>query len=83
MELFWAIIIGVAAGIIAKLLVPGDRELSGFILTALLGVIGAYAALWASRKFGLGDGATVLTPVATLIGACVILGLWAVTTRRH
>lgn len=83
MEMLWAIIIGAAAGIIAKFLVPGDRELSGFILTAILGVIGAYAALWASRRFGLADGASLLTPVAALIGACVILGLWAATARRR
>ena len=83
MDMLWALIIGIFAGIIAKLLVPGDREISGFILTALLGVVGAVAASWASRKFGLLDTEQASIPVVAIGGAVVVLGLWAATTPRR
>jgi hypothetical protein len=41
MGIIWTIIIGFAAGLIAKFIMPGDNEPSGFILTALLGIVGA------------------------------------------
>jgi uncharacterized membrane protein YeaQ/YmgE (transglycosylase-associated protein family) len=50
MGLIWTIIIGFVAGVIAKFLMPGKHEPSGFILTTLLGVVGAFVAtyLWPS-----------------------------------
>jgi len=83
MDMLWAIIVGIFAGIIAKLLVPGDREISGFIMTAVLGVIGAVAASWASRKFGLLDSEQASIPVVAIGGAIIVLGLWAATARRR
>ena len=52
MTVIWTIIIGLVAGIVAKFLVPGDREPSGFILTALLGVAGAFLATWLGQALG-------------------------------
>ena len=36
MGIIWTIIIGFVAGVIAKFLMPGDNEPSGFILTTIL-----------------------------------------------
>jgi len=83
MDMLWAIVIGIIAGVIAKTLMQGDREMSGFILTAVLGVSGAIAASWASRKFGLLDNGPVAAPLAAMGGAVVVLGLWVVLTRRR
>jgi uncharacterized membrane protein YeaQ/YmgE (transglycosylase-associated protein family) len=41
MGIIWTIVIGLIAGIVAKFLVPGKNEPSGFVLTAILGVVGA------------------------------------------
>ena len=41
MGILWTIIIGFIAGVIAKLLHPGPNEPSGFILTTVLGIVGA------------------------------------------
>jgi len=41
MGIIWTIIIGFVAGVIAKLIMPGDNEPSGFILTTILGIVGA------------------------------------------
>ena len=41
MGILWTIIIGFVAGVLAKLITPGDNEPSGFILTTLLGIVGS------------------------------------------
>ena len=41
MSILWTIIIGFVAGVIAKFLHPGPNEPSGFILTTILGIVGA------------------------------------------
>src|SRR5215217_6687489 len=46
MGIIWTIIIGFVAGIIAKFLHPGPNEPSGFILTTILGIIGAFVATY-------------------------------------
>ncbi len=46
MGIFWTIIIGFLAGIVAKLIMPGRNEPSGFVLTTILGVVGAFLATY-------------------------------------
>ncbi len=81
MYILWTVLIGLIAGIIAKFLVPGDREPSGFILTALLGVVGAFLASWLGRSlnlYGPGEGAGL---IGAVIGAVIILVGWGAMTR--
>ena len=52
MGILWTIIIGFVAGVIAKFLFPGDREPSGFVMTALLGVVGAFVATFIGQALG-------------------------------
>ena len=48
MGIIWTIIIGFVAGVIAKFIMPGSNEPSGFVLTAILGIVGAFvASFWA------------------------------------
>ncbi|MGY4454330.1 putative membrane protein YeaQ/YmgE (transglycosylase-associated protein family) [Bradyrhizobium sp. i1.3.1] len=56
MSIIWTIIIGFVAGVIAKFIMPGDNEPSGFILTTILGIVGAFVA-------------TYLWPVTRLVSA--------------
>jgi uncharacterized membrane protein YeaQ/YmgE (transglycosylase-associated protein family) len=46
MEFIWTIIIGFIAGVIAKFIMPGPNEPQGFILTAILGIVGAFVATY-------------------------------------
>ena len=39
MGILWTILIGFVAGVLAKLITPGDNETSGFILTTILGIV--------------------------------------------
>jgi len=49
MHTLWIIIIGFIAGVIAKLVTPGENEPQGFILTTLLGIVGAFVASYVGR----------------------------------
>ena len=42
MGILWTILIGFIAGIIAKFVTPGKNEPQGFILTTVLGIVGAF-----------------------------------------
>ena len=44
MSIIWTIVIGFIAGVIAKFLMPGKNEPAGFVLTTLLGIVGALVA---------------------------------------
>jgi uncharacterized membrane protein YeaQ/YmgE (transglycosylase-associated protein family) len=76
MELLGAIIIGFLAGIVAKLITPGRPKPQGFILTTVLGIVGAVVAKFLGEAMGLygpGDSAGFLGAV---IGAVIILLIW-------
>ena len=60
MGILWTILIGFIAGVLAKLITPGDNEPSGFILTTLLGIVGAFVATYLGQALGwyhAGEGA--------------------------
>ncbi|MHC2295453.1 GlsB/YeaQ/YmgE family stress response membrane protein [Bradyrhizobium barranii] len=50
MSIIWTIIIGFVAGVIAKFIMPGDNEPSGFILTTILGIVGAFFATYLGQS---------------------------------
>src|ERR1700722_3295451 len=70
------IIVGFVAGILARLLSPGPNNPSGFILTTVLGIVGAFLATWIGQAIGHyepGEGAGFITAT---IGALVVLFIW-------
>ena len=83
MGIIWTIIVGLVAGVIAKFIMLGSNEPSGFVLTALLGVVGAVVATYLGRAFGWytpGQGAGL---IGAVVGAMVVLFVWgAIATRR-
>ena len=52
MGIIWTIIIGFLAGVIAKFIMPGPNEPQGFILTAILGIVGAFVASFLGQMLG-------------------------------
>jgi uncharacterized membrane protein YeaQ/YmgE (transglycosylase-associated protein family) len=74
--ILWVIIVGFVAGIIARLLSPGPNKPSGFILTTVLGIVGAFLATWVGQAighYGPDQGAGFITAT---IGALVVLFIW-------
>ena len=57
MGIIWTILIGFVAGVIAKLVTPGSDEPSGFILTTVLGIVGAFVASGSAKPWdGIAPG---------------------------
>jgi uncharacterized membrane protein YeaQ/YmgE (transglycosylase-associated protein family) len=83
MSIIWTIIIGFVAGIVAKFLHPGSsNEPSGFILTAALGIVGAFVATYLGQAIGwyrAGEGAGF---VGAVVGAIIVLVVWGVLAPR-
>lgn len=83
MSIIWTIIIGFIAGIIAKFVTPGSNEPSGFILTTILGIIGALVATFLGQAMGWyrpGEGAGL---VGAVVGAVIILVIWGMIAGRR
>lgn len=83
MGIIWTILIGFVAGIIAKLIFPGDREPSGFVLTTLLGVAGAFVASWLGQSIGLYGREDSVGLIGATIGAIIVLAVWGAMTRTR
>jgi uncharacterized membrane protein YeaQ/YmgE (transglycosylase-associated protein family) len=83
MSILWTIIIGFIAGVIAKFLMPGKNEPSGFILTTILGIVGAFVATFLGQALGFyspGEGAGF---IGAVIGAIVVLFVWGIFAKKN
>jgi uncharacterized membrane protein YeaQ/YmgE (transglycosylase-associated protein family) len=72
----WIIMVGFVAGIIARLLSPGPNNPSGFILTTVLGIAGAFLATFIGQTLGwyrIDQGAGF---IAATLGALAVLFIW-------
>lgn len=82
MGIIWTIIIGFIAGVIAKFITPGSNEPSGFVMTTILGIVGAFVATYLGQAMGWyapGQGAGL---VGAVVGAIVVLVVWAAISKR-
>lgn len=81
MGIIWTLIIGLLAGIVAKLLMPG-RDPGGFIITILLGIAGAFLATYLGQAVGwyqAGEGAGF---IGAVVGAVIILIIYRIIAKR-
>lgn len=76
MSILWIILIGFVAGIIARLLSPGPNNPSGFILTTVLGIAGAFIATWIGQTIGWYRPDQGAGFIGATIGALVVLFIW-------
>ncbi|EAR5955267.1 GlsB/YeaQ/YmgE family stress response membrane protein [Salmonella enterica] len=77
------IIFGLIAGVIAKLLMPG-RDGGGFILTCILGIVGAVVGGWLATMFGIGgsiSGFNLHSFLVAVVGAIVVLVIFCLLRR--
>lgn len=83
MSIIVTIIIGFLAGIVAKFLMPGPNEPSGFILTTILGIVGAFVASYLGQALGFygpGEGAGF---IGAVVGAVIVLAVWGMIARNR
>jgi uncharacterized membrane protein YeaQ/YmgE (transglycosylase-associated protein family) len=81
MGLLWTVIIGFLVGLIARAVMPG-RQIMGIILTTLLGIGGALLAGYAGQLLGYYKVGEPVGFVASVVGALVILFIWAKVMNR-
>ena len=80
MSLLWMLLIGLIAGAIAKLIMPG-KDPGGCIVTMLLGVAGAFVGGFLFRMLGIGgEGPAGL--IGAVIGALILLALYRMFVGR-
>jgi uncharacterized membrane protein YeaQ/YmgE (transglycosylase-associated protein family) len=82
MSILWTIVIGFVAGVLAKLIHPGPNEPSGFILTTLLGIAGAFVATYLGQAIGWYRADEAAGLIGATVGALIVLFVWGLFARR-
>jgi len=84
LNLIITLLIGLFAGIIAKAVMPGgSKEPSGWILTIVLGIAGAFVGNWVGGLFGLGAYGFIGQTLMAAVGAIIIIALLRLFTNRR
>jgi uncharacterized membrane protein YeaQ/YmgE (transglycosylase-associated protein family) len=79
-EIIWTIIVGFLEGVVAKFIMPGNNEPSGFVMTTILGIVGSILASYLGEALGwykAGEGAGFIGAVVGAIILLVIYGFFA------
>jgi len=83
MSIIWTIVIGFLAGVAAKLIMPGKNEPSGFILTTILGVVGAFVATFLGQALGWYRADEGAGFIGAIVGAVIVLAIWGFISSRR
>ena len=71
------------AGLVAKFIMPGDNEPSGFIMTTILGIVGAFVASYLGQALGwytAGEGAGF---IGAVVGAIIVLVIYGFVAGKR
>jgi uncharacterized membrane protein YeaQ/YmgE (transglycosylase-associated protein family) len=82
MHLIGTLVVGLIAGALAKLIMPG-RDPGGIVVTMLLGIAGSFVAGFLGRAIGWyrdpGSGPGI---TASIVGALILLAIYRIATGR-
>jgi uncharacterized membrane protein YeaQ/YmgE (transglycosylase-associated protein family) len=81
MSILWTIIIGLIVGIVAKFLMPG-RDPGGFVITAIIGVVGSVIATYLGQALGFCRPGESAGFIAAVLGSIILLFLYRMVTGR-
>jgi uncharacterized membrane protein YeaQ/YmgE (transglycosylase-associated protein family) len=81
MHILGWIVFGLVVGVVAKFLMPG-RDPGGFIITALLGMVGAVVGGFVGRMIGLYGEGDPIGFIMAVLGSIVVLVVYRVTMGR-
>lgn len=79
----WIVVVGFVAGIIARILSPGPNNPTGFILTVVLGVAGAFVATLIGQTIGWYRPDQGAGFIGATIGAVIVLFVWNRLVARN
>src|SRR5258706_7904343 len=84
MSILWTIIIGFVVGVIAKFIMPGDKsEPKGFILTSILGIVGAVVATYLGQAVGWDQLVPFAGFLGGVVGAVILLFVYGLIAGRQ
>jgi uncharacterized membrane protein YeaQ/YmgE (transglycosylase-associated protein family) len=81
LHIIGTIVIGFIVGVIAKLLMPG-RDPGGFIVTTLLGIVGAFVATYLGQAIGWYRPDQAAGFIGAVVGAIILLIVYRLLARR-
>jgi uncharacterized membrane protein YeaQ/YmgE (transglycosylase-associated protein family) len=81
MHLIGTIVIGFLAGVVAKLLTPG-RDPGGFIITTILGIVGAFVATYLGQAVGWYRADEGAGFIGAVVGAIILLVVYHMIANR-
>ena len=76
------IVFGLIVGIVAKFLMPG-RDPGGFIITTLLGIVGAVVGGWIGGALGIYGPGEPAGIIMAIVGAVLLLVAYRLVTGRR
>ena len=82
MTILWTILIGFLIGLVAKFLMPG-RDPGGFIITALIGIVGSFIATYLGAAMGWYQNGEPAGFIASVLGAIVLLMIYRMVTVKR
>jgi uncharacterized membrane protein YeaQ/YmgE (transglycosylase-associated protein family) len=82
MSFIYTVLIGLAAGAIAKLVMPG-KDPGGWIVTTLLGIAGAIVAKYLGQLVGLYAEGETAGFIGAVVGAVILLGAYRLITNSR
>lgn len=83
MSIILTALIGLVAGISARLIAPGRKGPFGFLLTSALGVAGAFSAAYLGQEAGWFRAGETVGLVSAMFGAVLVLLIWATLFRSR
>ena len=81
MHIVWTILLGLAAGIIAKLIYPG-RQNMGAIVTILLGIAGSFVASYGGQWLKIYQPGEAAGFIGSVVGALIILFVYSLFKKK-
>lgn len=85
MDLIWTLIIGLIVGLLARLILPGKEPISegalGWLITALIGIAGAFIGTFIARALWAGEGYAAGW-IMSIVGAIILLLLYRLVVSK-
>ena len=81
MHIIGWILFGLIVGIVAKFLMPG-RDPGGFVITVILGIVGALVGGFVGRVLGLYRDGDPVGFIMAVVGSIIVLAVYRFTLGR-
>lgn len=81
MQYVWMVIVGFVVGLVARAVMPGTQSL-GWILTAVLGIVGSFVAGFIGQALGFYAAGEGVGFIGSVIGALIVLFVYGLVTKK-